>query len=120
MKMTDLDVRGVSGGSISELVEPVGGEASEGITRYVQGPWGLKAEASVEAQVPAPQPGSGSVADPTWAGCMVCMLHSDPGAHQAWAACKGRTVQPNSGAVQARADCRECRPSPVGTVGSAG
>jgi hypothetical protein len=88
MKMTDLAVRGVSGGSISDVVGPAGGEASDGITRYVQGPWGLPVEASVEAQGPVLQPGS--VADPAWAGCTVCMPNLGGG--PAWAGCKGRMV----------------------------
>jgi hypothetical protein len=95
MKMTDLAVRGVSGGSTSDVVEPTGGVVSDGITRYVQGPWGLSVEASAEAQGLVPRPGS--VAVLAWAGCTPCMVQPDPGPDQAWAACKECMVQPSSG-----------------------
>jgi len=103
--MTDLAVRGVSGGSISDIVEPAGGVVSDGITRYVQGPWGLSEEASAEAQGLVPRPGSVVVL--AWAGCTPCMVQPDPGSDPPWAAYKERTVQPNSGSDPPWAACKE-------------
>lgn len=114
IKMTDLAVRGVSGGSISDVVEPTGGDASDGITRYVQGPWGLSVEASAEAQGPVPQPGS--VAVLAWVVYTRCIGQPDPGLHPAWAGCKARMARPSSEAGPAQAGCRECMQSPADTV----